>query len=161
MITSTSYAETVDVSMEYASNKIYVRPNNRLSRTLSNPWLKFLMFITLVYPFVWLFKRFHTRGGGRWEVCGGAYALKQLVPAGHGHDLEFKVNISQQPGSQTGTGSTTVLGLKEGQWFRQWEGGIKRAVITRFQSSVPLTEPPIDDLTNGVASLLDGYNDAA
>jgi len=52
-----------------------------MSRALSNPWLKFLLIITLIYPCIWLFQRFHRRGGGRWAVGGGAYALKRWAVA--------------------------------------------------------------------------------
>lgn len=153
-IASTSYAGNVTISFEYASNKICVRPDNRLSRTLSSPWLKFLMFITLIYPIIWLYKRFHSRGGGRWEVCGGAYALKQSVP------LDEEQNPDSKPTQYAGNSSsggpiTKVIGLKEGQWLRQWEGSIRRAVTSRLQGPLTVLDPP-----NGVALLLDGYADA-
>jgi len=152
-IASTSYTGNTSVTFEYTSNKICVRSDNRLSRALSNPWLKFLMFITLIYPFVWLFKRFHGKGGGRWEVCGGAYPLKRWVPASMGQNPDSKSVLRDQGAdSPSGSGSTQVIGLKEGQWLRQWEGTIKRAVMSRLQAS--LTEP---DPLNGVALLLDGY----
>jgi len=133
-----------------------VRPDNRLSRFLSNPWLKFLMFITLIYPFIWLYKRFHSRGGGRWEVCGGAYSLKRVVPAAEERNPDSKsVLWDQSPGSSSAGGSTKVIGLKEGQWLRQWEGTIKHAVANRLQTS--LIEPNAHGSPNRLAPLLDGY----
>src|ERR1700691_2290949 len=121
-IASTSYAGNISVSFEYTSNKICVRPDNRLSRILSNPWIKFLMIITLIYPFVWLYKRFHSRGGGRWEVCGGAYSLKRLVPAGEEQNPDSKSALRDQPADISSTSrSMKVIGLKEGQWLRLWE----------------------------------------
>jgi hypothetical protein len=155
-IASTSYAGNISVKFEYASNKICVRPDNHLSRILSNPWLKFLMFITLIYPFVWLYKRF--RGGGRWEVCGGAYSLKRLVPVDERNTDSKSVLRDPFVGSSSTGGPTKVIGLKEGQWLRQWEGSIKRAVVTRSQTS--LTVPEALGPPNGVATLLDGYNNA-
>jgi len=152
-ITSTPYTGNISVSFECTSNKIFVRPDNRLSRILSNPWLKFLMFITLIYPFVWLYKRFHSRGGGRWEVCGGAYAIKRLVPASEEQNPDSKSTLEVRPAG----GSMKVIGLKEGQWLRQWEGSIKHAVASRLQTSLPLTEPRTHD--SGNALLLDGYVD--
>lgn len=140
---------------------ICVRPDNRLSRVLSNPWLKFLMFITLVYPFIWLYKRFHAKGGGRWEVCGGAYALKRVVPVDQDEaNPDSKSAIRDEP-PEAGPSSrrvTKVVGLKEGQWLRQWEGSIKQLVTSRRQSSIPLTLPQMD-APNEVAMLLDGYTD--
>jgi len=150
-IASTSYVGNVSVSFEYSSNKICVRSDNRLSRTLSNPWIKFLMIITLIYPFVWLYKRFHSRGGGRWEVCGGAYALKRLVPSS-GADSKSAQYVANSP---TGGPAEVLLGLKDGQWLRQWEGSIKRAVTSRLHASLTEPDPP-----NGLALLLDGYTDA-
>jgi hypothetical protein len=159
-IASTSYAGNISVSFEYTSNKICVRPDNRLSRILSNPWIKFLMIITLIYPFVWLYKRFHSRGGGRWEVCGGAYSLKRLVPAGEEQNPDSKSALRDQPADISSTSrSMKVIGLKEGQWLRLWEGSIKRAVASHLQTSVPLTEPKTHDPPNGIALLLDGYTD--
>lgn len=158
-ITSTSYSGNIFISFEYEANKIYVRPDNRLSRIISKPWLYFLMWILLIYPFIWLYKRFHAKGGGRWEVCGGAYALKRLVPADEQQPAaDSKVAFSDQPESSR-SGSKKVVGLKEGQWLRQWEGSIKRAVATHLQTAVPLTEPQTHDQPNGMALLLDGYTD--
>ena len=52
-----------------------------------------------------------------------------------------------------------VVGLKEGRWLRQWEGCIKRAVVTRLQTAAPLTDPQTQDEPNLMALLLDGYTD--
>ena len=156
-IASTPYTGNISVSFEYTSNKICVRPDNRLSRILSNPWLKFLMFITLVYPFIWLYKRFHPRGGGKWKVCGGAYSLKPLVQAREQRNPDWK--SSQPEATSSAGGSTGVVGLKEGQWLHQWEDSIKRAVASHLQTSVPLTEQ-IPYRPNRAALLLDGYTDA-
>ena len=79
-IKSTPYNGSLEVDFIMHRSKIYIRPDNKLSRMLSNKWLKFLSIILLIFPFIWLFKRFHSRGGGRWEVCGGAYPLKRWVP---------------------------------------------------------------------------------
>jgi hypothetical protein len=64
LIRSTHYTRTLDIFFDVTASKVYVRPTNRLSRTLSNKWIKFLLWILLIYPFIWLFKRFHSRGGG-------------------------------------------------------------------------------------------------
>ncbi|KZP31382.1 hypothetical protein FIBSPDRAFT_849875 [Athelia psychrophila] len=137
-ILATGYAGAVRVSCDVGADKICVRPDNRLARVLSNGWLKLLLMLTLVYPFIWLFRRFHSRGGGRWEVCGGAYALKRAEADAKGG----------------------VVGLKEGQWLRRWEGSIRYAVATHVQTAVPLTTP---DFLHAPARamLLDGYLDEA
>jgi len=152
IIVSTPYTGNISISFEYTSNKICVQPDNWLSRALSNPWLKFLMFITLIYPFVWLYKRFHPRGGGRWEVGGGAYALKRLVPDDEENPDSKLDRRDRRAGCSSGAEPSKVIGFKEGQWLRQWEGSIKRAVTSRLQTL--LTEP---DSPDGVALSLDGY----
>ncbi|KAG8219789.1 hypothetical protein J3R82DRAFT_761 [Butyriboletus roseoflavus] len=78
IILSTHYRGDLEVSFETLNSIISVRSHNRLSRALSNGWIKLLLIITFVYPFLWLFRRFHPRGGGIWRVCGGAYALKRV-----------------------------------------------------------------------------------
>jgi len=149
---------------------------------LSNKWLRFLSIILFVFPFIWLFKRFHSRGGGRWEVCGAAYALKQLVPL----ELDDQDEVPQQLPAyfitapttssasmmtagtsrisqhsnhfmQTPTGPKELIGLREGEWLRSWEGAITRAVIGRYQSRVPLTN---STRSNPIIQTLDGYNDS-
>jgi len=79
LIRSTHYTGTLSISFDVTASKVYVRPTNRLSRTLSNKWIKFLLWILLIYPFIWLFKRLDPRGGGQWRVAGGAYATKAWV----------------------------------------------------------------------------------
>jgi hypothetical protein len=140
---------------------------------LSNKWLKFLSIILLIYPFIWLFKRFHRKGGGVWEVCGGAYPLKQWVPVGQGvlppdvqqqeealplYDSEesswsnptptsrgglglnpaimasrFDSNHRSTRYMQTTSGMKKLIGVKEGEWFRSWEG-VVIAVIGKYPS---------------------------
>ncbi|KAJ3484332.1 hypothetical protein NLJ89_g11988 [Agrocybe chaxingu] len=180
-IHSTSYTGIISTTFLPSLSRIAIRPDNRLSRTLSSTLYKVLLWIFLIYPFIWLFKRFHSRGGGRWEVCGGAYPLKQWVPLEAGEaapdvgveDLEglpsyaaaaygdgglsagagMVVTRRASRFMQTTTGPKKLVGLKEGEWFRSWEGVITRAVIGRYQSSVPIPR------TNSEASALDGYNE--
>jgi hypothetical protein len=158
---------------------------------LSNKWLKFLSFILLIYPFIWLFKRFHRKGGGTWEVCGGAYPLKQWVPMGQEEVIPPGVqqeetlppydadsiswsNPALSPrGSlglnapamartssstryiQTASGMKKLVGVREGEWFRVWEGLVTRAVLGRYQSNQPLGSGAFIH-----AHELDGYSDS-
>lgn len=57
--------------------------------------------------------------------------------------------------AQTATGPKGYIGTREGEWFRKWEGVITRAVLAKYQSSVPLrnVDEPLP------AAGLDGYND--
>ncbi|KAF8213075.1 hypothetical protein K438DRAFT_1565533 [Mycena galopus ATCC 62051] len=137
-----------DVSVEFATSasKVYIRPDNRLSRMLSNKWLKFLSIILLIFPFIWLFKRFHSRGGGTWAVCGGAYALKSWVPV-EPQPQDISIRKGPPPPAAAGdssslvsapSGTSRISGVREGEWFRKWQPTIVRAVSNRFQSSTPL-----------------------
>ncbi|KAI0335218.1 hypothetical protein GY45DRAFT_1317129 [Cubamyces sp. BRFM 1775] len=146
------YSHNITVEFEMSNHMIRIRPDNRLSRTLSNMWLKFLLWILLIYPFIWLYKRFGRRGGGRWEVCGGAYALKTwrlepgAVPPPQGaNDGRWK---------QTQDGLAHLVGEREGEWFQRWEGPIRGAVLGRVRSKTPLQ--PV----NVSAMRLDGYQPA-
>ena len=141
IITSTPYNGHLDVSFETKDSKVYVRPDNRLSRMLSNKWLKFLSIILFIFPFIWLFKRFHSRGGGRWEVCGGAYSLKREVHEGP---------------AIIGKGKK-LIGVREGEWFRKWEGVIRRSVLGRYVSTVPIAASDAAEDHTNLVGYLDGY----
>ena len=198
LIQSTHYTGTLSVSFDLTSSKVYVRPTNRLSRTLSNKWIKFLLWILLIYPFIWLFKRFHSRGGGQWRVAGGAYATKawdHLKDSAEGEDItqylartqdssqklpEYSAvastnkprglqalglgGSSLQPGTSLGRlrrtprGISHLVGVREGEWFREWEGTIRRAVLARQQSQEPMYQR--DEVQRESAgAMLDGFND--
>ncbi|KAJ7487574.1 hypothetical protein B0H11DRAFT_2013955 [Mycena galericulata] len=150
-----------DVSVEFttSASKIYIRPDNRLSRMLSNKWLKFLSIILLIFPFIWLFKRFHSRGGGSWAVCGGAYALKHWVPvepeAQDLSKLKGRLPAAENRSLISQDGSSRLAGLREGEWFRKWQPTIVRAVCNRYQSSTPLYQTTEEGTPS--AQVLDGY----
>ncbi|KAG1881628.1 hypothetical protein C8R48DRAFT_681714 [Suillus tomentosus] len=167
-INSTHYRGDLSVQFETSQNVVSVRSHNRLSRALSNRWIKFLLFLTFIYPFIWLFKRFHSRGGGRWDVCGGAYALKRVEQTAkqfasdvHAEspfrDVFETVDATAQGSSLANPPGrrTKVVGMREGEWFRQWEGTIRRAVQNRLQDRQPLTMP--DDHPAHQTLALDGY----
>ncbi|SRR5258706_2017047 len=196
LIRSTHYTGTISVSFDVTASKVYVRPTNRLSHTLSNKWIKFLLWILLIYPFIWLFKRFHSSGGGQWRVAGGAYATKAWVHLNdsvEGEDIiqylarrqdsstelpEYSVvpstsdtrgfkGIGMSNGSplpsigrlrRTSQGISKLVGVREGEWFKEWDGTIRRAVIARLQSGEPMYQP--DDLQRETAgATLDGFYD--
>ncbi len=97
-----------------------MRPDRAIARAISNPWLKFLLIITLIYPLIWLFQRFHWRGGGRWAVGGSAYALRK-----RGRVVESGVVGGRMEGGRG------MIGESEGEWLRRWEMGIRRSVMDR------------------------------
>ncbi|KAI1797930.1 hypothetical protein LXA43DRAFT_877356 [Ganoderma leucocontextum] len=145
------YSHDIHLSFDMSHHKIRIRPDNRLSRTLSNKWLKFFLWLFLIYPFLWLFKRFSSHGGGRWEVCGGAYALKtwQIQPSDTSGPPPYANDGRWQ---QTPNGWAYLIGEREGDWFQRWEGRIRAAVRDRIQSRTPL-----DVLPSPAAMMLDGY----
>ncbi|CDO71608.1 hypothetical protein BN946_scf184911.g78 [Trametes cinnabarina] len=144
------YSSKITVEFEMSHHKIRIRPDNHLSRALSNKWIKFLLWILLIYPFIWLYKRFGRRGGGRWEVCGGACALKTWrqpiaatpPPPEARNDGRWK---------ETPDGLLHLVGEREGEWFQRWEGPIRNAVLRKVQSRTPL------EFVNNDARTLDGY----
>ena len=146
-IKSTYYSGRTRVEFRLSNAKVHVRPDNLLARTLSNKWLRFLLWLLLLFPLIWLYRRFGARGGGRWEVCGGAYALKTWEAVGReGEDGADGQTV------QTAQGRARLVGVREGEWFQRWEGTIRRAVVGRLQAAAPLAEPD-----SAPGSMLDGY----
>jgi hypothetical protein len=156
IVTETAY--TGDLTIEFtpgpkSGNLIIIRPANGLSEALSNMWIKFLLIIVLVYPFIWLFKRFHSAGGGVWNVCGGGYPLKvvrYILP-------EILVDVGTSGSSRTNT--EEVVGEREGAWFRRWEPTLRSCVLGKRNDSVPLVHPHDHHWINSDAAILDGYQE--
>ncbi|KAA1471511.1 hypothetical protein DENSPDRAFT_837516 [Dentipellis sp. KUC8613] len=183
-IQAAHYTGDVSVKFETSMDQVIVRPNTRLARMLSNRWLKLLLILTLIYPFIWLFRRFHPNGGGRWTVSGAAYALKAYEPVqapvpvpeplapGDQAQAQNQMQIQSQsqavdlealsakfPGAtfvRTPNGYMKVVGLREGEWFKRWEGTVRRAVQARKVERIPMSLP--DDLPPPAVRALDGYN---
>ncbi|CAA7265824.1 unnamed protein product [Cyclocybe aegerita] len=172
-IHSTSYTGTISASFLPSLSRIAIRPDNRLSRTLSRTLYKVLLWIFLIYPFIWLFKRFSSRGGGKWEVGGAAYGLVCCEPVQEGEDLSGY----RREGSWEGEGVTReprivvgadgvrkkLIGLREGEWFREWEQVIKRCAKMRLQRDEPLRSvrdgpaDPANQLEGYAVGALEGY----
>ncbi|KAF7320362.1 hypothetical protein MKEN_00821000 [Mycena kentingensis (nom. inval.)] len=160
-IVASPYSGDLTVEFATTANKIYIRPDNRLSRLLSNKWFKFLTYL-LILPWLclWIFKRFHPRGGGTWAVCGGAYALKTWVlaePEPERQDVKGASSLNANHGNvvRTPAGSNRLIGHREGEWFRAWQPTIVRAVSNRYNSPSPLYTTTEEGLPDAYA--LDGY----
>lgn len=158
-IAETQYRGNVQVYFKLSGTKICIRPDNKLSRILSKTFVKFLLIIFLVYPFIWLFKRYNPRGGGRWEVCGGAYALKHVEPIGDTlpqGDIPSGTRPHAIPRIiNTENGPMKIVGMREGEWFRKWEEVIKRSVVTGLERADPMVD--VGDGPTDPARALDGY----
>jgi hypothetical protein len=124
-------------------------------------WIKLLLWITFLYPFIWLFKRFHERGGGVWKVCGGGYPLKVVLPLqrDEGDRLPTFEEAAGSSSSVVVRPETFVMGEREGEWFKRWENTIRGAVLSRKQDTNPLVHPTDAPYANPSAALLDGYTD--
>lgn len=141
VIHSTGYNGTVDTAFELTEAEIHVRPSTTLSRMLSNTCWKILLIITLIYPFLWLYKRFSSHGGGKWEVCGGAYALKAWRPMQNGESPPIRQNGEGRVIETREGVRLKLVGVREGEWFQQWEGMIRQAVMERRISDAPIVTP--------------------
>lgn len=164
IVKQTSYGGKLEIKFSPfppASDLIIIRPANALSQLLSNIWIKFLLWITLIYPFIWLYKRFHERGGGIWKVCGGGYPLKVVLPLpkADGDNLPTFEEAAGSSSSVVVRTGTYVVGEREGEWFRKWENTIRGSVLSRKQDKTPLVHPMDTPYVNPSATLLDGYID--
>lgn len=145
LVTSTGYTGRVHTSFDLSATRICIRPDNRLSRALSSTLVKALLWVTLIYPFIWLFKRFSRAGGGRWEVFGGAFGLVHLTAAGE-QDADIQaVTHSKSPSDDTDPE----------------EGGSQDIVSTLPSSSHPVARRTIAEIPPGSNNLHDvlGYRE--
>lgn len=117
-----------------------------------------MLWIFLIYPFIWLFKRFHSRGGGVWKVCGAGYPLKVVHVIPHQQEILVDVGTSSAPRTTT-TYTEQVVGEREGAWFRRWESTMKRAVVSKKKDHVPMGIPGDIQFANPDAAYLDGYRE--
>lgn len=127
------------VNIHFTHDSIHVRPDTSLSRALDNGFLKFLMCISGVYPCIWVFKRFSDHGGGKWKVCGGAYAFKcwqPFTPPPPGMQVTVQGRVVM-----TNEGLATLIGMKEGEWLQIWERAIRRGVTSRLKGGETYTSP--------------------
>ncbi|KAI0052873.1 hypothetical protein FA95DRAFT_1532238 [Auriscalpium vulgare] len=120
---ASKYQHNIDIVFQTHLDKVVIRPDTRLSRALSHTWLKILLIVTLIYPFIWLYKRMSSRGGGRWEVAGAAFALKRWEPVTR--DDEY---TGQGIVVNTAVGPRWMLGVSEDDWYRTWADTILRNV---------------------------------
>jgi hypothetical protein len=142
LIRDTGYTGTISVDFLPSKSQVIIRSASRLSRALDNIWIFLLLCVTLIYPFIAIWKRFSSKGGGKWRVCGAAYALKTIRPP--------TAEETQEP--------VVVTGEREGAWFRRWEKTIRHAVITHRNDTEPLMKPDPDlDGVPAAIAQLDGY----
>jgi hypothetical protein len=136
-ILSSPYDGDVHVDYKTLGSNVYIRSE------------KFCMTLERKSLFS-LFKYFRSKDsdGGRWEVCGSAYPLKQWVSATN-QKSNGSMRYKQRPPGHMGKDSDNLkdsnftiavelLGVQEREWLRSWEVVIIRAVSSRYQSPIPL-----------------------
>lgn len=99
-----------------------MHPDGTMSRAISNKCIKFLLIITLIYPFIWLFKRYYGQGSGRWVIGGSSYAPKRRAPSAEGE--------------------VGLIGEGEDEWMRRWEGTIQKSVTEQKIDRRGMMESP-------------------
>jgi hypothetical protein len=57
---------------------------------------------------------------------------------------------------ETQDGVLQLIGLREGEWFKQWEPTIWRAIQNRYISNTPMYQPHV--VVSAAALRLDGYD---
>jgi len=153
------FASEPIVKLKIRGSKITVKPDNDLSRILSNQLYYILLWIFLVYPLViWPFLRYHSRGGGKWIVAGCAYPFikwvdmedsvpgetaeeysqrcppQSLTPDWSGHPSRIQLKTTPRGVSQ-------LVGLREEDWLAMWKDTISTLVRTRHVDDEPIKSP--------------------
>jgi hypothetical protein len=59
---------------------------------------------------------------------------------------------------RTSQGISKLVGVREGEWFKEWEGTIRRAVIARQKSDEPMYQPDVAQ-REAAGAMLDGFYD--
>ncbi|WWC73290.1 uncharacterized protein I206_107256 [Kwoniella pini CBS 10737] len=169
-ILSTGYQSNyITIASEITPKAIVIRPNNVFSRAMNHGFIYFLSWITLIWPMIWILKRFFPRFfGAPWNVTFINYGMKFYPPLPSTFPNEsisaaqdrlpslYKLHpeLPENPTLQYGPkGVHYLLGRKEGEWFREWEERIRMGVRMKFTGQL---EGGVTDGQN-VGAGLDGY----
>ncbi|PVF93144.1 hypothetical protein CPB86DRAFT_130229 [Serendipita vermifera] len=140
VIRDAGYKHSIDVHFSTSMTCIHVRSPNFVSKIFSSCWLKILFSVILVFPFLWLWRRFWPGAGGKWGVAGVAFPIKktwELVPGtSAGETLE---QARQRLGDDvippikktkvTPEGVWIMKGTHEAEWLRKWQDTIRYHVV--------------------------------
>ena len=124
IINSTGHTGSYKVQFKISNNSIKIHPDTTLMMLLTNPFLKFLLWIILVYPFIWLYRRFGSQGG-KWDVCRAMFVCKR------------------DPRDPPGVDGVPLHG--DGEWVKIWERTIRLGVGNRIQTRRPIYRPTAND----------------
>ena len=150
LIRSTGYSSSISVNFQTTPECVHVYSPNAVSRIFASYLWIFLTSIILVFPFLWMWRRWWPGAGGQWEVAGAAFRLKrwELVPGtGPG---ETEQGALGRLGGSLGIGGARLRAGKEGvwvlkgvheaDWFRSWEESIRCGVRERTRDGGWLTK---------------------
>jgi len=157
-ITAELYSGKVEINFKTPSgNGIHVRPSTGFSKARQNTFLRGLLNVSLVWPITYyLYEQ-------QWRTCGATYALKKWVHLADSQPGDDVASYSARVGrpvdpnrlSRTPEGISEVRGVREGEWFAQWESTVKNAVNGNLKNKDPLVDP--HGGVNSLAVKLDGY----
>ena len=117
VIASTDYRGNVKVVFRITGGKIKIRAPSQMFQMMSNPIVKIILCVFLIYPFLWLY-RHYSAAGGKWDLCGAAYPL------------------IMDPRNVPGRGP-----MREGDWIKIWDRTIRLGVMSRIQSDRFIRRP--------------------
>lgn len=134
-----------------AINKVKARFDTIPESSSRQTFIYTLLWLTLLYPLIWLWRRLHPTGGAPYNVARSVYSLKFYPPLPStfpGESLEaandrlggmYKIHpelpkpANLVPGPK---GVHYLLGRKEGEWFREWEERIRMGTKMRYKGEL-------------------------
>ncbi|KIM24638.1 hypothetical protein M408DRAFT_75641 [Serendipita vermifera MAFF 305830] len=144
LIRSTGYRTDILIQFKTKPECVHVYSSGIISKIFSSYLLIFLTSITLIFPFLWLWRRLWPDAGGKWEVGGAAFRAKrwELVPGTRPGETEY--NALVRLGGPQGVGGRRLRAGKEGvwvlkgvheaDWFKEWEDSIRCGVNERLKT---------------------------
>lgn len=141
------------VELKSSPHSIRVRSPSFFNKMFFFKGYIFLAWLALIYPLLWLWRRFVPGAGARWEVMGSAFPTNRWVLLKDTHPTEtleearsrlITTSTQEYPWvthetkwlsrMRLGPGGVWVwAGLREGDWYRKWEGAIRNATTGQYQ----------------------------
>jgi len=123
IISSTGHSSFRKVYFTVGNTSIKVQPDSTLTMVLTDGLIKYIPWIDLVYPFVWMYRRFGKQGG-KWDVCRASFTCNRDPRDPH-----------------------KVIGvpLVDGDWVKIWERTIRLGIRNRIQTTQPIYRPIAND----------------
>jgi hypothetical protein len=123
IINSTGHSTYRKVYFTVTRSTIQVRADSALMTMLKDSFISCLLWLVLVFPIVWLIRRFG-KNGGKWDVCRAEYVCDR---------------DPRDPDDAEG------VPLGEGDWVKIWERTLRLAVGNRIKTSSPIYRPTAND----------------